>query len=148
MLHSYLHGYVSTYPQHVGLCSCVCWLWVSNKECPLTACPADIESVCPRLLLCSSRRETELGCKQADKQKRAIESSLSALRGQEEEARLSLNQVKEEVQRDKQQLHQLKSELRKKEKQALKYVTQCTAACCSCLHVSWVGLAASLSCPP
>ena len=81
----------------------------------------------PVFFLYSSRREAELVGKQAEGQKRAIELSLSALRSQEEEACLSLQRVKEEVQQHKQQLHKLKSEQKKREKQALKYVTQCTS---------------------
>ena len=88
-------------------------------------------SLKPNLASCflsvSSRCEAELVGKQAEGQKRAIELSLSALRSQEEEACLSLQRVKEEVQQHKQQLHKLKSEQKKREKQALKYVTQCTS---------------------
>ena len=82
----------------------------------------------------SSRCEAELGGQQAEEQKRAIESSLSVLRSEEEEARLSLQRVKEELQRDKQQLHKLKSEQKKREKQALKWDSVCIRMCmwCSC----------------
>ena len=101
-------------------------LWEMARKC-MSCSPGFILSSC--LFLCSSRHEADQGCKQAEEQKRVVESSLSALRDQEEEARLSLCQLKEEMQRDKQQLHQLKSELKKREKQALKYVYKTIPAC-------------------
>lgn len=101
-------------------------LWEMARKC-MSCSPGFTLSSC--LLLCSSRREADQGCKQAEEQKRVVESSLSALRDQEKEARLSLCQLKEEMQRDKQQLHQLKSELKKREKQALKYVYKTIPAC-------------------